>query len=130
MRTIAIVHYDRNERTRAYAQALEGALQGAGHLAEQIPVRNAAANDIVFYDGLVLVSPPLFGRLHGIALARSIAPERNSAVVVIGGSRPAEAYTRLFKRGELPSITLFHEDDAGASFATLDPVVDWVEGLR
>lgn len=126
MRTIAIVYYARHAVSRAYAQALEDALRGAGHLAEQIQVRNAAANDIVFYDALVLVGPPRFGRLHGVALARSIAPERTSAVVVIGGTRDAGSYRRLFKPAERPYITLFHEDDGDARFATTPQVVDWV----
>lgn len=128
MRTLAIVYYARHAPTRAYAQALEDALRAAGHLAEQIQVRDAAANDIIFYDALILVGPPRFGRLHGIVLARAIAPERNSAVVVIGGTRGTEAYLRLFKPAERPYITLFHEDDDVTSFATTAPVVDWVAG--
>ncbi|GAA1360322.1 hypothetical protein GCM10009596_16960 [Arthrobacter rhombi] len=128
MRTIAIVYYARHAPTSAYAQALEDALRAAGHLAERIQVRDAAANDIIFYDALVLVGPPRFGRLHGIVLARAIAPERNSAVVVVGGGRGAGSYERLFKPAERPYITLFHEDDGGAVFATIPPVVDWVGG--
>lgn len=128
MRTVAIVYYARHAPTRAYAQALEDALRAAGHLAEQIQVRDAAANDIVFYDALVLAGPPRFGRLHGVALARAIAPERNSAVVVIGGTRGAGSYQRLFKPAERPYITVHHEDDGAAAFATISPVVDWVGG--
>jgi len=128
MRTIAIVYYARHAPTCAYAQALEDALRAAGHLAEQIQVRDAAANDIIFYDALVLVGPPRFGRLHGIVLARAIAPERNSAVVVIGGSGDADSYAHLFKPAERRYITVFTEDDDAATFATTTPVVDWVAG--
>ncbi|WP_417218323.1 hypothetical protein [Arthrobacter sp.] len=128
MLTVAIVHYARHAPTRDYAQALENELRGTGHLAEQIRVSEAAANDIVFYDALVLVGPPRFGRLHGIALARAIAPERSSAVVIMGGTRPAESYHRLFKSAERPYISLFHENDGGAGFATLSPVMDWLGG--
>lgn len=128
MRTVAIVYYARHAPTSAYAQALEDALRAAGHLAEQIHVRNAAANDIVFYDALVLVGPPRFGRLHGVSLARAIAPERSSAVVVIGGTRRAASYQHLFKPGERPYITLFHEDGGAVASATIAQVVDWVQG--
>lgn len=135
MRTIAVVYYARHEATRVYARALEDALGDAGHLAERIQVRDAAANDIVFYDGLVLVGPPHFGRLHGVVLARAIAPERSSAVVVIGGARAAGSYLRLFKPAERPFITLLHEprnpeDDGEAPFTTVAQVVDWVGTLE
>lgn len=135
MRTIAIVYYARHAPTRAYARSLEDALGDAGHLAERIQVRDAAANDIVFYDGLVLVGPPTFGRLHGVVLARAIAPERSSAVVIIGGERDADSYLRLFKPAERAFTTLFHEprnpaDDGGADFATVARVVDWVGTLE
>ncbi len=132
MRTVAIVYYGRHGPTRAYAQALEDALRGAGNLAEQIQVRDAAANDVVFYDGLVLVGPPRFGRLHGLALARALAPERNSAVVVIGGNRPAESYQRLFRPSELPSIFFFQErshEDTSVIFSTVAGVLDWAQKL-
>lgn len=132
MRTVAIVYYGRHGPSRAYAQALEDALRGAGNLAEQIQVRDAAAHDVVFYDGLVLVGPPLFGRLHGLALARALAPERHSAVVVIGGNRLAEDYQRLFRPAELPSISFFGEsahENTSVVFSTLAPVMDWVRKL-
>ncbi|MGO2002981.1 hypothetical protein ACTXOR_14205 [Arthrobacter rhombi] len=132
MRTVAIVYYGRHGPSRAYAQALEDSLRGAGNLAEQIQVRDAAANDVVFYDGLVLVGPPRFGRLHGLALARALAPERQSAVVIIGGNRPADHYRRLFRPAELPSISFFQEgahQDTSVVFSTLAPVVDWTKRL-
>lgn len=130
MRTVAIVYYARHAPTRAHAQAVEDALRAAGHLAELIQVRDAAANDIIFYDALILVGPPRFGRLHGIALARAIAPERHSAVVVIGGSRDAASYQRLFTPAERPYITLFHEGDGATPATTIAPLVDWVAGLE
>lgn len=132
MRTVAVVYYGRHGPTRAYAEALENALRGAGNLAEQIQVRDAAANDLIFYDGLVLAGPPLFGRLHGLALARALAPERRSAVVVIGGSRPAQTYSRLFRPSELPSISFFHEtahQDTSVVFSTLPEVLEWTVQL-
>ncbi|MDN5813129.1 MAG: flavodoxin domain-containing protein [Micrococcaceae bacterium] len=132
MRTVAIVYYGRHGPSRAYAQALENALRGAGNLAEQIQVRDAAANDVVFYDGLVLVGPPLFGRLHGLALARALAPERHSAVVVLGGNRPAEHYRKLFRPAERPSISFFQEQshqDTSVVFSTVAPVLDWARTL-
>lgn len=129
MRTIAIVYYGRHEPSRRHAQRLADALQGAGHLPEQIQVRDAAANDLVFYDGLILVGPPLFGRLHGIALARALAPERQSAVVVLGGRRPAEGYLRLFTAQELPSITVLVQHDDTPEPDTVPRLLDWVTDL-
>lgn len=125
MSTIAIVYYRRHPPTRRYAELLGSLLQDAGHLAELISVKDASAHEIVFFDGVILMSPPRFGRLHGIALARAISPARSTAVVAIGGRHRAGHYRRLFKKAELPSITVMVQPLEDRGFSTAAALLEW-----
>jgi hypothetical protein len=91
-------------------------------------VRAAASNDVVFYEALVLLSPVLFGRMHGAALALDVCGTRPTAIVAVTEPGRAAQAPRLFRSTGRGRLAFFWLPPEGAfqDPALLRSVAEWV----
>lgn len=129
MTVVSIVYHRHHRATREYAQLLADRLHVTGHAPQLVAVSEASPHEVVYSGALVLLSPVMFGRIHGAALARIIAGVRPTAVLVVGDARLRGRVSRLFSAEQLRNITVFSAAGRDPQVSEVVPVADWVSGL-
>jgi len=126
MVSTAIVYHP--PTTGRWAALLAERLRADGNTADLVPVRAAASNDVVFYEALVLLSPVLFGRMHGAALALDVCGTRPTAIVAVTEPGRAAQAPRLFRSTGRGRLAFFWLPPEGAfqDPALLRSVAEWV----
>jgi len=126
MVSTAIVYHP--PTTGRWAALLAERLRADGNTADLVPVRTAASNDVFFYEAVVLLSPVLFGRMHGAALVLDVCGTRPTAVVAVTEPGRAAHVHRIFRsvgRDRLAFFWLPPEGDFQDT-ALLRSVAEWV----
>ena len=114
--------------TGRWAALLAERLRAEGHAADLVPVRTAASNDVVFYEAVVLLSPVLFGRMHGAALVLDVCGTRPTAVVAVTEPGRATHVHRIFRSVGPDRLAFFWLPPEGdfQDTALLQSVAEWV----
>ncbi|GER23140.1 hypothetical protein NCCP1664_16360 [Zafaria cholistanensis] len=126
MVSTAIVYHP--PTTARWAALVAERLRADGNTSDLVPVRAAASNDLVFYEAVVLLSPVVFGRMHGAALVLDVCGTRPAAVVAVTEPRRAARVPRIFRSAGPDRITFFWLPPEGSvqDPALLQSLAEWV----
>jgi hypothetical protein len=90
--------------------------------------RNYGTARVVFYEAVVLLSPVIFGRMHGAALVLDVCGARPTAVVAVTEPGRAAHVHRIFRSVGRDRIAFFWLPPEGdvQDTALLRSVAEWV----
>ncbi|MFI8412853.1 hypothetical protein ACIGB6_10290 [Paeniglutamicibacter gangotriensis] len=112
MDRVAIVYYQRDARAKLLAAELAAQLKVHALRSELLAVTNSSAHELIYFDGMVLIGPVRFSRMHGLALVTAVFGFRPVALLISGGTDGKRILRRLPKhmRGEVP-VFMAGDDD-------------------
>lgn len=84
MDTVAIVYYQRDERSHAAALELNYQLLRFEVRSELHDVAHASAHELIYFNAVVLVGPLHFSRMHGLSLINAAFGFRPTALLLTG----------------------------------------------
>lgn len=84
MDTVAVVHYQRDARSKAVALELIDTLRGYEMRGDLYDVAHASAHELIYSNAVVLTGPLHFSRMHGLALINASFGFRPTALLLTG----------------------------------------------
>ncbi len=128
MDRVAIVYYQRDALAKLRAAELAEQLQARGLRSEILEVTSSSAHELITFDGVVLVGPLHFSRMHGLALAKAVFGFRPVALLLTGTRDSDRILRRLPKhmRGEVP---VFAAGNSDLQLAGIAPLVTWLRAM-
>lgn len=128
MDRIAIVYYQRDARAKLRATELARKLHYYELRSELLEVTSSSAHELIYFDGMVLVGPLHFSRMHGLALVNAVFGFRPVALLLTGSGDTDRILRQLPRhmRGEVPVFTV---GDDGRPHTGIDPLVTWLRAM-
>ncbi|GAA4364348.1 hypothetical protein [Paeniglutamicibacter cryotolerans] len=125
MTQTAIVYFARRAASVQYARWLSDRLAFLSRRAQLLTVANASAHEVVFFDVVVLIGPMRWGRMHGMAVAKAVAPMRPTAILVTGPA-PAHRVLRLLPAAVRDEVAVFNLPAKAEEAASVNAAAEWV----
>lgn len=128
MDTVAVVHYQRDPRSKAVALELAARLHNYEIRAQIGDVTHSSAHELIYSDALVLIGPLHFSRLHGLALINASFAFRPVALLLTGAGDTDRVLHRLPKhmRGRVPVFTVGPQEVIAPD---IDALVTWLRSM-
>lgn len=128
MDRVAIVYYQRDALAKRRSTELAEQLHAHELRSQILEVASASAHELIYFDGVVLVGPLRFSRMHGLALVKAVFGFRPVALLLTG-SDDSDRILRLLPkhmRGEVPVFTVGDGDLPHSGIASL---VTWLRAM-
>ncbi|MGB9034453.1 hypothetical protein BLJ79_06840 [Arthrobacter sp. UCD-GKA] len=128
MDRVAIVYYQRDALAKLRSTELAEQLHAHELRSEILEVTSSSAHELIYFDGVVLVGPLRFSRMHGLALVKAVFGFRPVALLLTG-SGDSDRILRLLPkhmRGEVPVFTAGGSD---LPHAGIEPLVTWLRAM-
>ncbi|GAA3325067.1 hypothetical protein [Paeniglutamicibacter sulfureus] len=128
MDRVAIVYYQRDALAKLRAAELAEKLHSREIRSEILKVASSSAHELIYFDGVVLVGPLHFSRMHGLALVNAVFGFRPVALLLTGMG-DTDRILRLLPRnmrGEVPVFTVGDDDNPHTG---LEPLVTWLRAM-
>lgn len=128
MDTVALVHYQRDTRSKEVSLELASRLYKYEIRSQIGDVAHSSAHELIYSDALVLIGPLHFSRMHGLSLVKASYGFRPVALLLTG-AQDDDRILRLLPRHMRSGVPVFTAEPDDAQFQGLDQVVIWLRTM-
>lgn len=128
MDTVALVHYQRDTRSKEVSLELASRLYKYEIRSQIGDVAHSSAHELIYSDALVLIGPLHFSRMHGLSLVKASYGFRPVALLLTG-AQDDDRILRLLPRHMRSGVPVFTAEPDDAQFQGLDQVVVWLRTM-
>lgn len=128
MDTVALVHYQRDTRSKEVSLELASRLYKYEIRSQIGDVAHSSAHELIYSDALVLIGPLHFSRMHGLSLVKASYGFRPAALLLTG-AQDDDRILRLLPRHMRSGVPVFTAEPDDAQFQGLDQVVIWLRTM-
>lgn len=128
MDRVAIVYYQRDALAKLRATELAEKLRSYELRSEILEVTSSSAHELIYFDGMVLVGPLRFSRMHGLALVNAVFGFLPVALLLTG-TGDTDRVLRLLPRHMRGEVPVFTVGDDGRPHTGTDPLVTWLRAM-
>jgi hypothetical protein len=125
MDRVAIVYYQRDALAKSRATELAERLQLCELRSDILEVTSSSAHELIYFDGMVLVGPLRFSRMHGLALVNAVFGFLPVALLLTG-TGDTDRILRLLPRRMRGEVPVFTVGDDGHAYTGIDPLIAWL----
>ena len=128
MDTVALVHYQRDTRSKEVSLELASRLYKYEIRIQIGDVAHSSAHELIYCDALVLIGPLHFSRMHGLSLIKASYGFRPVALLLTG-AQDDDRILRLLPRHMRSSVPVFIAGPNNAQSQGIDHAVSWLRAM-
>ena len=128
MDTVALVHYQRDTRSKEVSLELASRLYKYEIRSQIGDVAHSSAHELIYCDALVLIGPLHFSRMHGLSLIKASYGFRPVALLLTG-AQDDDRILRLLPRHMRSDVPVFTAEPNDAKSAGIDHAVIWLRTM-